>query len=75
MPAGIKGPPELMPTGPVDETTALKSFDEQLGRVRNATAFQKHPFFGALTREQWIDLHLIHGSLHLGFLVPRGSAR
>jgi hypothetical protein len=71
MPAGIKGPPELMPTGPVDETTAVKFFDEQLARIRTATAFQKHPFFGTLTRDEWIQFHLIHSSLHLSFLVPR----
>jgi uncharacterized protein DUF1569 len=71
MPAGIKGPPDLMPTGPVDELTALKFFDEQLARVRNATAFQKHAFFGTLTHDEWIQFHLIHSSLHLSFLIPQ----
>jgi hypothetical protein len=71
MPAGIKGPPDLMPPAQVDETTALKHFDEQAGRVRNATAFQKHPFFGTLSAEQWLQFHLIHSSLHLSFLIPR----
>jgi Protein of unknown function (DUF1569) len=71
MPAGIKGPAELMPAAQVDETTALKFFDEQLGRLRNTTSFQKHAFFGKLTRDEWIELHLIHSSLHLSFLLPR----
>src|SRR5438132_505258 len=71
MPAGIKGPPNLMPADQVDETTALKFFDEQLGRVRTATAFEKHVFFGTLTHDEWIQFHLIHSSLHLSFLIPR----
>jgi hypothetical protein len=71
MPAGIKGPPDLMPAAQVDETTALKFFDEQLGRVRTATTFEKHAFFGTLTHDEWIQFHLIHSSLHLSFLLPR----
>jgi hypothetical protein len=32
-----------------------------------------HPFFGALTKQQWNDLVLIHAAHHLSFLVPRSS--
>jgi hypothetical protein len=72
MPAGIKGPPVMMPPDRVDETTVLKHFDEQLARVRDhAGEFEKHPFFGYLTNEEWKLLHLMHASLHLSFLVPR----
>ena len=72
IPAGIKGPPELMPGPQVDETAAHKNFDAQLARVRDhPDAFQKHPFFGKLTTEEWRQFHLIHSSLHLGFLIPR----
>ena len=71
MPAGIKGPPELMPGPQVDETAAHKNFDAQLARVRDhPDGFQKHPFFGKLTAEEWRQFHLIHSSLHLGFLFP-----
>ena len=49
MPAGIKGPPSLMPRPQVDETTAVKYFDQQLARVRDHKGtFPKHPFFGKL---------------------------
>jgi hypothetical protein len=71
MPAGIKGPPSLMPGPQVDETTAVKYFDAQLARVRDNTgSFQAHPFFGKLTNEEWKQFHLMHASLHVGFLTP-----
>ena len=42
--------------------------------------FQQHqgslhpsPLFGPLTRQQWDDLHVIHCSHHLGFLIAKES--
>lgn len=54
-------------------------FDESLGRLRSfldrvdaGEAFvPSSPLFGALTREQWITLHLGHASLHMSFLDPK----
>ena len=70
-PAGIKGPPDMMPPAQVDEVSTLKAFDEQLARVRDHRGeFQNHPFFGYLSNEQWKQFHLIHASLHLSFLIP-----
>jgi hypothetical protein len=48
-------------------------------RLRSAVErFQKHtgplqpsPVFGALTREQWREVHLWHCEHHLSFLIPR----
>lgn len=57
-------------------------FDEAMGRLRGVLdridageAFvPTSPLFGALTREQWINLHLGHASLHMSFLRPGESA-
>jgi hypothetical protein len=72
MPAGIKGPPDLMPAATVDEETAVKSFKDETERLRNHVGdFQPHAFFGKMTPQETRDLHLIHASLHLSFLIPR----
>jgi hypothetical protein len=39
-------------------------------RLRAAPPSKPNPVFGPLTHEQWIQLHLRHAELHLGYQVP-----
>ena len=47
---------------------------EMLRRAAARTEAQRmsapHPAFGALTHEQWVQLHLRHAELHLSFALP-----
>jgi hypothetical protein len=49
---------------------------EMLWRAVEHTKTQRmsapHPAFGALTHEQWVQVHLRHAELHLSFAVPNG---
>jgi hypothetical protein len=52
---------------------------EALGRLERARAMldmgtptHEHPFFGPLTRAEWIEPHLRHGELRQGYLHPEG---
>jgi hypothetical protein len=56
---------------------AETTWEDGLQTIRGAIArlkaeSQRHPspFLGALTREQWDQLHCRHSELHLSFLVP-----
>lgn len=72
MPAGTRTPRPFEPSGAVTEAQAVADFRDVVGRVeRHAGAFAPSPLFGRLTPEEWRQLHLIHASHHLGFLVPR----
>lgn len=49
----------------IEELRSLfRRLDEETGAVHPS------PLFGTLTRDQWRELHLIHASHHLGFLIP-----
>jgi hypothetical protein len=58
--------------------TEVLELDEAVDRYRRAFARLQagtpgfpHPFFGPLTNEEWMMLHLRHAELHLGFLHPQ----
>lgn len=57
---------------PADDVSVADASAELLAvldRIRAGAAFvPKSPFFGPLTREQWIELHLRHAELHLSFV-------
>ena len=75
LPAGRKGPASLMPKPGGDPGEAVRRFKEWLGRVGvHKGDFELHPFFGYLTPEEWRDLHLMHTSHHLSFLIPSEAA-
>jgi hypothetical protein len=75
-----------MPPGfrlPADAAVQLvpgpTSVDEGLAALRAAIERQErepnrvlNPVLGALTREEWIQLHLKHAALHMSFLAPAG---
>ncbi len=70
--AGFKNPEPLDPDVHGSEQDMIDWFTPILRRVRDQTAaFHPSPLFGKLTPLQWRDMHVIHCSHHLGFLIPR----
>jgi hypothetical protein len=54
---------------PTDE--ALAHYRTAMERLRRTAPTIANPAFGPLTHEQWIQLNLRHGELHLGFQIPQ----
>lgn len=72
MRSGVEMPDGLDPlTGASDADgvsrlqAALRRYSEHRGE------YPLHPYFGAMSADEWRQLHLIHCSHHLGFLNPR----
>lgn len=73
MPAGFKLPAkweaELPPDStPVDE--ALIHLKKAIARFEREVPRAPHPALGALTPEEWVQLHLRHAALHMSFVKP-----
>jgi hypothetical protein len=49
---------------------ALEMLRRAVQRTKTERMSAPHPAFGALTHEQWVQLHLHHAELHLSFAVP-----
>jgi hypothetical protein len=49
---------------------SLQSLRRAVDRLRTERMTARHPFFGKLTHEEWVLLHLRHAELHLSFAVP-----
>jgi hypothetical protein len=47
----------------------LQLFRQAIHRLQTETKREPSPFFGAMTREEWDQLHCRHAELHLSFLV------
>jgi hypothetical protein len=72
MKAGIKVPQWWLPGATHDESAAVDRFRSEIAAFQEMTTTPfPHPFFGALTKEQWNDLALIHAAHHISFLIPR----
>jgi hypothetical protein len=73
MSAGFKLPAaaraHLVPPA-TDLADGLANIRQALARLRTETPRAEHPVLGALTPEEWIQLHCRHSELHLSFLVP-----
>lgn len=76
MPAGFKlsadFAAELEPSGPAEWEAELNAFRAMIGRLKAEPQRYPSPFLGAMTREQWDQLHCRHAELHLSFLIPEG---
>lgn len=55
---------------PVEFDEALQNIRQALARLHAEEHREPHPAFGALTRDQWEQLHCRHSELHLSFIVP-----
>lgn len=70
--AGYKAPEGFTVDAETDEKLAVDRFLQVADRVKNRRGgFHNHPVFDQLTDDQWHQFHLIHGSLHLSFLIPK----
>ena len=49
---------------------ALERLRKAVARVNVGKMQARHPFFGLLTHEEWLNFHLRHAELHLSFVVP-----
>ena len=59
----------FLPADAVSVAEGAAALRAQIERVRSGAAFiPASPFFGRLSREQWIELHLRHAELHLSFV-------
>ena len=58
--------------GEVDAMVVLDKQEHIVGLVTAADVQRAMTFLGAMTREQWDQLHCRHAELHLSFLIPEG---
>jgi len=70
----LKGPAaaELVPPETSWEE-GLQRFRQAIHRLQTEAKREPSPFLGAMTREEWDQLHCRHAELHLSFLVPENA--
>jgi hypothetical protein len=74
MSAGFTAPPSAGITPDEQETQAgLAALELAVARLDQTNQRKPHGLFGPMTREQWDQLHMRHGELHLSFIVPEVS--
>jgi hypothetical protein len=70
----IMVPRSFLPGDPREDAPAV---EQLIGLVQqfqdHAGDYRPSPLFGQLTRDEWTQLHLIHCSHHLSFLLPHES--
>jgi hypothetical protein len=49
---------------------ALEKLRTAVSRVRTERMTARHPAFGPLTHDEWVQFHLRHAELHLSFAIP-----
>ena len=71
-PENIRQPERLLPRPGQDQQTAVEALKTLIQRFQSTDQPpHRSPFFGPLTREQALTLHLVHCAHHLGFLQPK----
>lgn len=69
---GIPTIPQSVSAPGGDDAAAVAKLREMMARWQAHTGpLQASPLFGRLTRDEWIQVQLIHCAHHLSFLVPR----
>lgn len=71
IPEGGKAPPEFVPLEQDDTAEIIERCCAAAREVQTVNTFGEHPFFGVIKAEQYRELHWIHASHHLSFLVPK----
>ncbi|MFL5340711.1 MAG: DUF1569 domain-containing protein [Gemmataceae bacterium] len=73
MPAGFKLSKnlaeKLMPPA-TSWDQGLADFRQAMQRLKNESKRSTSPFLGAMTNDEWVQLHCRHSELHLSFLLP-----
>ena len=71
---GIKVPRSFLPGDAGDDAASAEQLVELIERFRtHAGEYEPSPLFGRLSRDEWTQLHLIHCSHHLSFLIPQNK--
>lgn len=74
LPTGGPTVRETIPVAGNNASELLESMKSLVARVKaHDGKIHPSPFFGAMTRDEWIQLNLIHCAHHLSFLVPKSS--
>ena len=72
MPVGLGTAPMTVFKPGEDEAAAVANFKNELVRMKNFTGpMHPSPLRGQLSKEEWVDSHLVHCGHHLSFLVPK----
>ncbi|HEY2825971.1 MAG TPA: DUF1569 domain-containing protein [Pirellulales bacterium] len=61
---------DLLPLEPISTEEGLNALRKNIERLTRKPNRAPSPVFGAMTREEWDQLHLRHAELHLSFYVP-----
>ncbi len=71
MSPGFTAPPAfgLLPD-PTADADGVAALEKAVERFRQTGERHPHLIFGAMTREEWDQLHMRHSAMHLSFLVP-----
>ena len=62
----------LLPPADATVEDGLIALREAVDRYQVELPKAPHPFFGKLTREEYVCLSLRHAELHMSFVVPVG---
>lgn len=75
MPEGFKLPEAALPKPGLDARAEAETLRAALrGYADHTGPMASHPFFGAVGREGWDQIHLIHCAHHLSFALPAEAA-
>lgn len=76
IPNGIQAPKLFLPDDQTPDADGVSQLLTAIQRYRHYTGpLQPSPLFGRLSRSEWDQLHLIHASHHLMFILPVNSPR
>ncbi|REK05453.1 MAG: DUF1569 domain-containing protein [Planctomycetota bacterium] len=72
MKPGFKLPKNATPylPGESDDSVGIARLEKAIERMQNVTGPKPHVFLGAMTREEWDQLHFRHAEMHLSFILP-----
>ena len=73
MPSGAripKVPGGTLAIEPASLDDGLAHLRKSFTRLRDQAPTAPHIFFGPLTHDEWINMHLRHAELHLSFICP-----
>ena len=74
MASGIKVPEWWLPGPSHDESAAVDQFRREISAFEETTTpTHPHPLLGAMTKDQWRLMGLVHSAHHLSFLSPNVS--
>jgi Protein of unknown function (DUF1569) len=73
MPAGLKLPgpfAKVVLPQPTSTEKGLADLHAAVARLERESRRADHPVFGAISKEEWNQMHLKHSNLHMSFLAP-----